>query len=416
MQEYFLGPYYSSSIHSINPNINKQEHPRRLCIHINSGPSIAATDIKNSKMASVLRFQEMTPPLSDRGDCEDSTGAMLKDNFLPEVFYPSPAPSFSPDMGHSDNSTYDTEEDCMFLQPTASQIFPATTSLQQTSMYPDIMPFPSLEQDAWSTYSSYPSNVSMYPFPSEEQSTMFPTYMAQVPSTIIPPMPQEITGGSFNFNEPIARPQAPNDYLRSYSTSSLRHRSPGAPSVASFDDASSRSASPVGDSERSRRASLLPQRSSSSSLHAYGIPIRSADSSSVQAWRCAFPNCTSRAVFTRGCDLRKHYNRHSKNLFCRVDGCPQSEAACVRVAQEQAIQAGADASNPSKLAVSGGFSSKKDRARHEAKHAPSIRCEFPDCGRVFSRMDNMKDHCRRIHQKGQPQQAQHTSRRKSSEA
>lgn len=304
----------------------------------------------------------------------------------------------------------------MFLQPMDSQMFPVTTSLQQTSMYPEVIPFPSLEQTAWSQCSGYPSNVSMYPLLGEDHSHMLSTYMAQAPSTIIPPMPQEITGGSFNFNDPIGRPQGPNDYLRTYSTSSLTHQSPAAPSTTSFDDASSRSVSPVEDAHSSRRASLLPHRSSSSSLHAYGIPIRSADTSSVQAWRCAFPNCTSRAVFTRGCDLRKHYNRHSKHLFCRVDGCPQSEAACVRVAQEQAIQAGADASDPSKLAVSGGFSSKKDRARHEAKHAPSIRCEFPDCGRVFSRMDNMKDHCRRIHQKGQPQQAQQTSRGRPSQS
>lgn len=150
----------------------------------------------------------------------------------------------------------------------------------------------------------------------------------------------------------------------------------------------------------------MAQRSSSSSLHSYGIPIRSPDSTTVQAWRCAYPNCTSRAVFTRGCDLRKHYNRHSKHLFCRVGGCPQSEAACVAAAQQQAIQSGTEPLDLSQLAVSGGFSSKKDRARHEAKHNPGIKCEWKgvngeECGRVFSRMDNMKDHVRRIHNKGQ---------------
>lgn len=54
----------------------------------------------------------------------------------------------------------------------------------------------------------------------------------------------------------------------------------------------------------------------------------------------------------------------------------------------------------------GGFSSKKDRARHEAKHNPRILCEWVSeggerCGRRFSRVDNMKDHVRRIHRKGQ---------------
>ncbi|PKX89696.1 putative C2H2 transcription factor [Aspergillus novofumigatus IBT 16806] len=101
----------------------------------------------------------------------------------------------------------------------------------------------------------------------------------------------------------------------------------------------------------------------------YGIP--NPDGS----WRCAYPGCTSAATFHRGCDLRKHFNRHRKHLFCRHEGCPQ--------------------------AVAGGFSSKKDRARHEAKHNPGVVCEWPDCGRVFSRVDNMKDHVRRIHKRGE---------------
>lgn len=90
-------------------------------------------------------------------------------------------------------------------------------------------------------------------------------------------------------------------------------------------------------------------------------------------WRCAYPGCSSRAVFTRGCDLRKHFNRHSKHLFCRYEGCPQ--------------------------ATEGGFSSNKDRTRHEAKHNPGILCEWKGCNRVFSRVDNMKDHVRRIHKR-----------------
>lgn len=61
------------------------------------------------------------------------------------------------------------------------------------------------------------------------------------------------------------------------------------------------------------------------------------------------------------------------------------------------------------LITTGGFSSKKDRARHEAKHNPRILCEWVGeggerCGRRFSRVDNMKDHMRRIHRKGQPEQ------------
>jgi hypothetical protein len=80
-------------------------------------------------------------------------------------------------------------------------------------------------------------------------------------------------------------------------------------------------------------------------------------------WKCAYPGCTSRAVFTRGCDLRKHHKRHTKSFFCRYPGCTQSSG--------------------------GGFSSKKDLARHEAKHNPGVVCEWSGCDRIFSRVDNM---------------------------
>lgn len=96
---------------------------------------------------------------------------------------------------------------------------------------------------------------------------------------------------------------------------------------------------------------------SSPDLRAYGFPNKNG------TWSCAYPGCTSRAVFTRGCDLRKHHKRHTKSFFCRHEGCPQS--------------------------TGGGFSSKKDLARHEAKHNPGVLCEWDGCDRVFSRVDNM---------------------------
>ena len=103
-------------------------------------------------------------------------------------------------------------------------------------------------------------------------------------------------------------------------------------------------------------------------LHNFGYPLPDG-----RSWRCAHPGCTSQAVFTRGCDLRKHFRRHTKSLFCRHEDCPQS--------------------------TEGGFSSKKDRDRHEAKHRPGVPCQWEGCERVFSRVDNMKDHVRRIHRK-----------------
>ena len=118
--------------------------------------------------------------------------------------------------------------------------------------------------------------------------------------------------------------------------------------------------------------SSQPSRSSSpgnpADLQNFGFPL-----SDGRSWRCAYPGCTSQAVFTRGCDLRKHFRRHTKSLFCRFDGCPQT--------------------------IQPGFSSKKDRDRHEAKHAPGVTCEWEGCERLFSRVDNMKDHVRRIHRK-----------------
>lgn len=109
-------------------------------------------------------------------------------------------------------------------------------------------------------------------------------------------------------------------------------------------------------------------QSNAADLSQYGIPT--ADG----AWRCAYPGCKSHMHFHRGCDLRKHFNRHRKHLFCRHYGCSQSRR--------------------------GGFSSKKDRARHESKHNPGVVCVWEGCGRVFSRVDNMKDHVRRIHRRG----------------
>ncbi|KAF2263540.1 hypothetical protein CC78DRAFT_273124 [Lojkania enalia] len=106
---------------------------------------------------------------------------------------------------------------------------------------------------------------------------------------------------------------------------------------------------------------------SSPDLRAYGYPNKNG------TWSCAYPGCTSRAVFTRGCDLRKHHKRHTKSFFCRHEGCPQS--------------------------TGGGFSSKKDLARHEAKHNPGVLCDWEGCDRVFSRVDNMRDHVKRIHLK-----------------
>ena len=121
----------------------------------------------------------------------------------------------------------------------------------------------------------------------------------------------------------------------------------GAPSGQSSDTARSRSATPH-----------PPDLSSYGTLN-----------TDQQTWTCAYPGCASRAIFARPCDLRKHFRRHRKHFFCRHEGCPQ--------------------------AAQGGFSSKKDRARHEAKHNPGVECEWEGCERIFSRVDNMRNHMQR---------------------
>lgn len=150
-------------------------------------------------------------------------------------------------------------------------------------------------------------------------------------------------------------------HMSSHPSSSLSAGSPFDAESSQYTSGSSTTGSPTPGNHNHTNNNHNP------SLTKYGI--QNPDGT----WRCAYPGCTSRAVFTRGCDLRKHYNRHSKHLFCRYEGCPQ--------------------------ATEGGFSSNKDRTRHEAKHNPGILCEWEGCSRVFSRVDNMKDHVRRIHKR-----------------
>jgi len=384
-------------------------------------------------MASVLHFSNvtpsLTPPPSDCGECDADIPMLTSDAYLPEAFYPSPAPSCShrcpklesqsPTMCHNDIA-YDAEDDnqqLFFLHPSESHMFTNPTSAQKLALFPANMAYQSFDQSSWLGYDPYLSQADMFPYSSVEASSGMYSYVTPASTISTPPVPQEIIGAPFNFNEPIARSQDTCNFIFTNPPQGRRHQSSVAPSTISESDVSSRSCSPnlslqAGSDSRSvRRPSTVSHRSSSAALHAYGIPVRSSESTTVQAWTCAYPNCTSRAVFARGCDLRKHYNRHSKHLFCRVKGCPQSEDACIAAAQQQAIQAGDDASDTSKLVSSGGFSSKKDRARHEAKHNPGIKCEWrgpngEECGRLFSRMDNMKDHVRRIHNKGQLQSHQ----------
>lgn len=196
------------------------------------------------------------------------------------------------------------------------------------------------------------SNVTYHDYPSSDvhQQRWNQTPQMQFNQYQIPPNQQ---GQRFpHYATPVYPTPGP-----SIAASSLNYLTP---------DPSHRPRISRNDSRISNHSATLDQASSEISRSTSPSVRAIADygyKNSDGTWSCAWPGCTSRSRFTRACDLRKHYKRHSKTLFCRHNGCPQS--------------------------TEGGFSSKKDRARHEAKHNPMITCEWEGCGRLFSRVDNM---------------------------
>ncbi|KAK8204102.1 hypothetical protein IWZ01DRAFT_545360 [Phyllosticta capitalensis] len=238
---------------------------------------------------------------------------------------------------------------------------PRTTSVSMTGYLPQpsAMPQSYSHQNYWTGHHHHQHSVPhQHPLP---QATMGLPSMAPYPSSTI----------AYTHSQPFA----PETTLpSSYSLHHRTERSPSTVSTGAFSPQPSVDGSIVG-AEYSR--SISPS-SNSPDLRAYGYLNKNG------TWTCAYPGCTSKAVFTRGCDLRKHHKRHTKSFFCRQEGCPQ--------------------------ATGGGFSSKKDLARHEAKHNPGVICEWEGCERIFSRVDNMRDHVKRIHLKGaRPQPAKRGS-------
>lgn len=192
---------------------------------------------------------------------------------------------------------------------------------------------PLRQQAGFSTSSSLQQPLWPAPFPSTEFNQP------------LIPMSQELseTVSQVPLVDPPSTPSMYHDI----------HKRPSRSSSFTSEGAYTTMSSPQGS--RSRRSrSTSP---SSADLRNYGYLNKQG------TWSCAYPGCASRAVFTRGCDLRKHHKRHMKSFFCSHEGCPQASG--------------------------GGFSSKKDLARHEAKHNPKILCDWKGCERVFSRVDNM---------------------------
>jgi hypothetical protein len=221
---------------------------------------------------------------------------------------------------------------------------------------PSIMYSPPLHHMAHRPSTTMSGHTAMYTPPQDYRPVMDSPYPPHAlwstqPSSI--PLPQVTSYSYPSFSGMASPPMLAHD-------STLLSQSFGAPRPSRSHSTSSSTGRGIPSNVPSETSPPALSRSlspSSPDLRSYGIPNKNG------TWSCAFPGCTSRAVFTRGCDLRKHYKRHTKSFFCRHGDCPQS--------------------------TGGGFSSKKDLARHEAKHNPGVLCDWEGCDRVFSRVDNM---------------------------
>lgn len=237
-------------------------------------------------------------------------------------------------------------------------LFPASTCQSP----PSILYSPPLQQ--MSTPTSLPSNATMYPHPHDFRPVMDTPYPALWSSQSSPMSMPQVTAYTYPPFTSMSAPSTLAAEATLLPQSYIGSRPSRSHSASSSTGLGLSSSIPSETSPPTLSRSLSP---SSPDLRAYGFPNKNG------TWSCAYPGCTSRAVFTRGCDLRKHHKRHTKSFFCRHAECPQS--------------------------TGGGFSSKKDLARHEAKHNPGVLCDWDGCDRVFSRVDNMRDHVKRIHLK-----------------
>lgn len=250
---------------------------------------------------------------------------------------------------------YSTDSEMALMAPVddgMGHLFPASSCQSP----PSIMYSPPLQQLSHPTSTTLPGNGGVFSYPHEYRQVMESPYPSHAPwsSQSSPMAIPQVSSYSFPpFTAMSAAPiMAPDAGLLSQPFEGVRpSRSHSASSSIGLGLSSN---APSERSPPSLSRSLSP---SSPDLRAYGFPNRNG------TWSCAYPGCTSRAVFTRGCDLRKHHKRHTKSFFCRHADCPQS--------------------------AGGGFSSKKDLARHEAKHNPGVLCDWDGCDRVFSRVDNM---------------------------
>lgn len=297
-------------------------------------------------MSGYYYSQQTTPSEEDEFDFTQPYQPRLSSNVQQQpIYHPYTGQVFSPTLPqgptYGDPQQYYQQSQQYAQQPQYQQPQQQYPGYTQATQYQPQYNYTGAAPSPFIT----PTVPSNYPYHTQHQNvTPFPAYSEAAGQT-----PRLSSAGPSG---------TPAGYL-SPDEASLRARTSRATSFASSTHSSTTtSAGPSGS--RSYSHSDVSTRSVSplaSELHRWGY--QNSDGS----WRCRHPGCTSKSTFSRGCDLRKHYKRHTKSLFCRVEGCPQ--------------------------ATEGGFSSKKDRARHEAKHNPGVVCEWEGCERLFSRVDNM---------------------------
>lgn len=138
----------------------------------------------------------------------------------------------------------------------------------------------------------------------------------------------------------------------------------------------------MGGTDILKRSLLILDDELDTALEHFHKPVRCnpvMNSTPATSLQCPHPGCQSKVLYTRKCDLEKHYRFHFRKYFCRIPGCALCEMNSLTVSGSGY----------------GGFSTKKDRDRHEKSHFPALTCEY--CGKLFSRRDNLRDHWRKRH-------------------
>ncbi|KXH40109.1 hypothetical protein CSIM01_09964 [Colletotrichum simmondsii] len=242
-----------------------------------------------------------------------------------------------------------------------------------------------LEETSYTFFPSFEDNSPVYtfdsqfiPFPASEGTEnffypySFPAYQTSMP-LMNNASPLSLDTDYATINTPFTASSPRSDF------------SPIPSEPLDFASPPSTSSGPV--SPRSPPQEVQPESWGPADLHQMGYLDVAGN------WRCRYSGCCSSRVFLRACDLRKHFRGHAKYFFCTEKRCQQAGV---------------------------GFATRKDFQRHMGSHKPAVRCMHPDCDRIFSRKDNMREHYKKIHQRLRnnlfPRRCRQTKKRESQAA